>query len=144
VLAEIVIAAGVALQLPAGWHALRMPSTPPPVVDPVTRLVVSSAPTRWNNRPCQVAQFAPPRTAVTVVVLEWRRSYSATRWPRWSRQPVPLRLGAMECYSGWGGVVTFGDHGRHFGLYVMAGRGASPALVRRAQLVARSLKLLRR
>ena len=138
------MAAGLAVQLPAGWHALRMPPTPSPVVDPLTRVVVSSAPIRWNDRPCQVAQFAPRSAAVTVVVLEWRRRYPATRWPPRSREPVPLRLGELECYGGWGGGITFGDRGRHLGLYVMADRRARRTLVRRAQAVARSLRLLPR
>src|SRR5207247_7675610 len=115
-------------------HALRLPDMRP-VVDPIAPLVVSSAPIRRNGRPCQIGQFAPRPRAVTLVVVEWRRSYAGTSWGRrprrFDQRVMPLRLGSIECFAGWGGSVEFADHGHRLGLYLMAGREAPRRLVTR-------------
>jgi hypothetical protein len=147
VIAVVVAAAGIALDAPAGWHALKLPDMRP-VVDPTVPLVVSSDPIRRNGRPCEVGQFAPRRTGVTIVVVEWRGHYGSTRWPprprRFDQGALPLRLGSIECFAGRGGSVAFTQNGRRLGVYLLAGRHAAFPLVRRARAVIASLKLLRR
>jgi hypothetical protein len=147
VIAALIAAAGLSLQLPPAWDGVRLPGIAP-VTDPIIPFVVSSAPVRRNGRPCQIGQFGPSPSAVTIVIVEWRLRYAGTHWgprpERFSSNVLPLRVGAIECYGGRGGSVTFGQRGRHLGVYLMAGLRASDAKVDRARLLLRTLRVTRR
>jgi hypothetical protein len=147
VIAAFVAAAGLALDLPSGWHVVRLPDLRP-VVDPIVPFVVSSAPIRRNGRPCEVGQFAPARNAVTIMIVEWRRRYDGTRWPprphRFDATTLPLRLAQVECFAGWGGSVAFSQNGRRLGVYLLARRGASRAVIDRARSAIATLRVARR
>ena len=131
--------AGVTVSVPQGWSSI--PQLVPPkgmrVGDPVTRIVVASAPISFGKG-CNVATYAFPSTAVAVVVVEWTQLGRTARWaPRPSRftaTTLPVSAPpAIECFAGAGGSVQFADHGRHFGAYLLLGRRASPALADRAR-----------
>ncbi|MGZ4382400.1 MAG: hypothetical protein ACXVZ2_05865 [Gaiellaceae bacterium] len=131
--------AGVTVSLPQGWHsaALAVP-TGVHANDPVTRIVVASAPIRVGGSGCDIAAYAFASTAVAVVVVEWTRLSKSARWaPRPSRftaTTLPVQAPpAIECFAGAGGSVEFADHGRHFGAYLLLGTRASPALADRAR-----------
>jgi hypothetical protein len=147
VIAALIAAAGLSLQLPAGWHGLRLPGIAP-VTDPIIPFVISSAPIRRTGKPCQIGQFGPSRSAVTIVVVQWRLRYAGTRWgprpARFDSKVLPLRVGATECYGGRGGSVTFGQRGRQLGVYLMAGLRAPDAKVNRARFLLRTLRVTRR
>jgi hypothetical protein len=132
--------AGVAVSLPQGWSSI--PQMVPPkgmqVGDPVTRIVVASAPIGFSDKGCNVATYAFPSTAVALVVVEWVRLFKSTRWAprprRFTATTLPVQAPpAIECFAGAGGSVQFADHGRHFGAYLLLGRHASPALADRAR-----------
>jgi len=131
--------AGVTVSLPQGWSSI--PQMVPPhgmeTGDPVTRIVVASAPISFGKG-CNVATYAFASTAVALVVVEWTRLGRTARWaPRPSRftsATLPVRdPPAIECFGGAGGSVQFADHGRHFGAYLLLGRNASPRLADRAR-----------
>jgi hypothetical protein len=147
VIAALIAAAGLSLQLPAGWHGVRAPSFAP-ITDPIIPFVVSSAPILRARKSCRIGQFGPPPTAVTIVIVEWRRHYAGTRWglrpARFGSKVLSLRAGAIECYGGRGGTVSFGQRGRHLGVYLMAGLRAPDAKVNRARLLLRTLRVMRR
>lgn len=140
-------AAGVTLALPAGWHSW-VPSSAltPTITDPLTRVVAVSAPFTFAASGCQVAAYSFPSTAVAIVVLEW---VQLGRHAPWARRPtdftsktLPLQPPpAIECFNGAGGSVQFADHGRHFGVYVLAGRRASAAKIAGARAVLDSLRV---
>ena len=132
--------AGVTVSLPQGWSSI--PQMVPPkrtqVGDPVTRIVVASAPIGFDAKGCNVATYAFASTAVALVVVEWVRHYGSTRWAprprRFTAATLPVQAPpAIECFAGAGGSVQFADHGRHFGAYLLLGRHASPALADRAR-----------
>ena len=81
-------APGSTVALPQGWSSI--PQMVPPkdmqVGDPVTRIVVASAPISFGKG-CNVATYAFPSTAVALVVVEWVRLSKTARWPR---PPSPL------------------------------------------------------
>jgi hypothetical protein len=63
--------------LPRGWYA----GTPADgnVIDPLTRVVASSAPIRLSQVPCQIARYSPPAADVSLAVVEWEPSDYARR-----------------------------------------------------------------
>lgn len=139
--------AGVEVVLPQGWSSI--PQMVPPkdmqVGDPVTRIVVASAPISFG-RGCNVATYAFPSTAVALVVVEWVRLSKTARWParphRFTATTLPVQAPpAIECFAGAGGSVQFADHGRHFGAYLLLGRNASPTLADRARGVLDTLRV---
>jgi len=130
---------GVTVSLPQGWHSV--PLTAPADAhanDPVTRIVVASAPIRVGGHGCNVAVYAFPSTAVAVVVVEWTRLSKSVRFAprpaRFTATTLPVQAPpAIECFTGAGGSVEFTDHGRRFGAYLLLGTRASPALAGRAR-----------
>lgn len=140
---ERVGSAGVTVGLPAGW------STAPPqdgnVTDPVTRLVVSSAPLGIGTTPCQIGGYGMADDAVTLVVVEWAGDPGPRLPPRPARftsswlpvQPPP----ALECFDGPGGSVQFVQRGRSFGAYLLLGERAPPSLVDEARTVLDTLRV---
>ena len=140
---------GVSLTLPSGWHSW-LPSTAlrPSITDPLTRVVAVSAPFQFAATGCQVAAYAFPATAVAIVVLEWVRSVGP---PMPSFPPRPSRFDAkalalhpapaIECFDGPGGSTDFTDHGRSFGVYILAGQKATAATIARARAVLDTLRV---
>jgi hypothetical protein len=143
-------AAGVSITLPAGWYAWNPPTdVTPAVTDPRTRVVAVSAPFQFAAGGCQVAAYSFPEDAVAIVVLEWVRLGRHDRWSprprRFTARTLPLHPSpAIECFAGPGGSVQFADHGRHFGVYLLAGRRAPSARVDRARAVLDTLTVSRR
>jgi hypothetical protein len=140
--AERVGSAGVTVALPSGWHTSAWDDGN--VTDPLTRIVVASAPVSRAHTGCQVARYAFADDAVALVVVEWND-------PRVVRRPRPGRFTAetlavmpppaVECFDGSAGTSFFTDGGRAFGAYLLAGRDAPPALVDEARRVLDSLRV---
>jgi hypothetical protein len=139
--------AGVTVALPQGWSSI--PQMVPPkgmqVGDPVTRIVVASAPISFGKG-CNIATYTFPSTAVALVVVEWVQLSKTARWParprRFTGATLPVQAPpAIECFAGAGGSVQFADHGRHFGAYLLLGRNASPTLADRARGVLDTLRV---
>jgi hypothetical protein len=141
--------AGVTISLPKGWHSIRMPAKPPPgtpIVDPVTRIVAASGPFDLSKTGCLVATYRFPRTAVSVVVVEWVRRTPGTRFPprprRFTSTTLPVRRPpAIECFDGPGGSAEFTDRRRRFAAYVLLGRRAPPRLAVAARAVLDTLRV---
>jgi hypothetical protein len=135
--------ASVTVELPPGWHA----GTPADgnVLDPLTRVVASSAPVRLRTVPCQIARYAPPASDVTLVVVEWEQSADARPGERpssFTREALSLSPPpAIECFDGPGGSVQFVDHGRVFGAYLLIGKQAPDGLVEEALAVLNTLQV---
>ncbi len=132
--------AGVTVSLPQGWSSI--PQMVPPkgmqVGDPVTRIVVASAPIGFSAKGCNVATYAFASTAVALVVVEWVQLSKTAHWPprprRFTATTLPVQAPpAIECFAGAGGSAQFADHGRHFGAYLLLGKDASPTLADRAR-----------
>jgi hypothetical protein len=138
---------GVTVALPKGWHAVpQVWLGSAKYTDPVTRIVVASAPIRWKDTGCQVASYAFSKRAVAIVVVEWRRGVSGTPGParprRFSAANLPIQPPpALECFDGPGGSIQFDDHGRRFGAYVLLGRDAPTALAVKARTVLDTLRV---
>jgi hypothetical protein len=134
---------GVTVELPHGWHAGKPADGN--VIDPLTRVVASSAPVRLRQVPCQIARYAPSPTDVTLVVVEWKPSDEARPEPRpysFTRDTLPLHPPpAIECFDGPGGSVQFVDHGRVFGIYLLVGSQAADGLVEQALSVLNTLQV---
>jgi hypothetical protein len=129
---------GVTVAPPAGWHALRQPPRIGRIVDPVTRIVVSSGPIEIDGHGCQFGVHAFPRDAVEVVVVEWTSLYRTATWhrrpSRFIPRTLPLRPApAVECFDGPAAATEFVDHGRHLGMYVLLGADAPRRLAARAR-----------
>ena len=139
---ERVGTAGVTVALPSGWHTTTWDDGH--VVDPLTRVVVASAPISQRGTGCQVARYTFADDAVALVVVEWED-------PAVVRRPRPLRFTnatlparpppAVECFDGPAGTVQFHDGGRAFGAYLLVGREARPALVDEARGVLETLRV---
>jgi hypothetical protein len=140
--------AGVSVALPHGWHAFHpfRGVGPGRFVDPLTRLAVASGPIGLDLRSsCQVAGYAFPKTAVALVVVEWRHARGAIFPPRPRRfdaHALPIqRPPAIECFDGAGGSVQFADHGRTFGAYLLVGTRARATTVAAARRVLDTLRV---
>jgi hypothetical protein len=143
--------AGVSLEVPAGWHAVRQSSlAAAPYSDPLTRVVVGSSTIVWRATGCQIASYSFSPRAVAIVVVEWRRAYAgvhyAPRPRRFTAATLPVERGrpVFECFDGGGGSVQFADHGRHFMASLLVGRRAPDRLVVRARAVLNTLRVRRR
>jgi hypothetical protein len=114
------------------------------VGDPVTRVVAASARIEFGTG-CNNVDYTFPRTAVAVVVLEWRRPTAGHFPPRpvhFTAQTLALRPPpAIECFDGPGGGVEFADHGRRLAAYLLLGRHAAPSLAARARVVLNTLRV---
>jgi hypothetical protein len=137
--------AGVTVALPQGWHSITQVVLPH-VTDPVTRIVVASAPIGFADKGC--GTYAFPSTAVAIVVVEWvklgRTAHWAPRPRRFTATTLAVRPPpAIECFAGAGGSAQFADHGRHFGAYVLLGTHAPPGLAARARAVLDTLHVKR-
>jgi hypothetical protein len=142
---EHVGSAGVTVLLPSRWH-----TTVPDdgnVTDPVTRIVVASAPIRPEPRGCHVSDYDFPADAVALVVVEWLDPSVAGGTPpprpgRFTRAELPLHAApAIECFDGPGGSAQFVDRGRIFGAYVLLGPDAPDELADAARGVLDSLRV---
>jgi hypothetical protein len=140
--------AGVSVALPAHWHALPRPwLRAGPYSDPLTRVVVASAPIAWQATGCQIASYAFSERAVAIVVVEWRRRYPGVRYTprprRFTAGNLPVVRGrpVFECFDGGGGSIQFADHGRHFMASLLVGRGAPTRMVARARAVLNTLRV---
>jgi hypothetical protein len=136
--------AGVTLALPEGWQAL--PARDGNIVDPLTRVAITSGPLREPVPACetQVTRYAPQADGVSVVILEWKAPYDGTpprRPPSFDRDALPLRRGDAECFAGDGGIVQFIERGRVFGVYVLVGERAEPDLVADARGALETLRV---
>jgi len=133
--------AGVTVTLPPHWRAISV-GTPLPgahISDPVTRLVVASAPIRFG-RGCNELDYKFASSGVAIVVVEWTGRTPATKWQsrprRFTARTLPIaQPPALECWRGPGGGTQFADHGRRLAVFVLVGPGAATALVRRARAV---------
>ena len=136
--------AGVTVGLPPGWHSLT-PVRDAHVIDPLPRVVVSSAPIEEAGTGCQVADFAPRADAVSLIVLEWQRDDARPpprRPDRFTEQTLRLYPPpAIECFDGSGGTAFFEERGRHFGAYVLLGRDAPDTLAAQARAVLDTLRV---
>jgi hypothetical protein len=139
--------AGVTVALPRGWHAVAQAWLGDgAVTDPVTRVVVASAPIRWTDTGCQIASYSFSDSAVAIVIVEWRG-----RWPGTHYAPRPRRFTAtnlpvrraptFECFDGGGGSIQFADHERHFMASILLGREAPTGLAARARAVLNTLRV---
>jgi hypothetical protein len=134
--------AGVTVALPPGWH-----STAPDdgaIVEPVTRLVVASAPIRPTESKCQIPAYEFADDAVALVLVEWLNPMPTTVYPERPRHFTSRELSllpppAIECFAGSGGSVQFADRGRTFGAYVLAGPRATEEVVEEARQVLETL-----
>jgi hypothetical protein len=125
--------AGVTVALPRGWYA----GTPADgnVIDPLTRVVASSAPIRLSQVPCQIARYSPPAADVSLAVVEWEPSDYARPRPRpgrFTEEAFQPRPAGIECFDGPGGTVQFAEHGRVFGAYLFVGARAPQRLIEQA------------
>ena len=87
------------------------------------------------------------RTIVEVVVLEWLpplRGPEPPRPQRFTAAPMPLTPHRIECFAGRAGSVVFSMRGREFGVYLLAGRSATPSSVGQARRVLDTLRVERR
>jgi hypothetical protein len=137
-------AVGVTVELPSGWHALA--PNDGNIIDPLTRVAVSSAPGPEHTRPChtQVANYAPRPDAVTLVILEWKPASDVRHPPRpihFNGTTMPLEGRSIECFDGDGASAFFQDRGRFFGAYLLLGRRASPRLAAQARGVLETLRV---
>ncbi len=136
---------GVTVEVPPGWHsAATADLAPGQIIDPLARVVVSSAPVVRRGSACLIADYAPPADGVSLVVVEWQKPEGD--WParptRFIRSALHISPPpAIECFDGSGGSVEFADHGRTFGAYFLLGRAAADALVDRAIAVLNTLRV---
>lgn len=134
--------AGATVEVPAGWHTTTWSDGR--VIDPLTRIVVASAPIRPKDTACQVAQYDFAADAVALVVLEWQE-------PLWTLPERPTRFTgrelpvqpppAIECFDGSGGSAQFIDQGRAFGAYLLVGPRAPATLIDEARSVLDTLQV---
>jgi hypothetical protein len=140
-------AAGVTVALPSGWHATQ--PIQGAVTNPLTRIVVASAPVRPNPKSsCQFAAYAFPQTAVAIVVVEWTRQIDGVkigigpgRPRRFTAANLPLRPANIECFPGRGGSIEFPARHHTFAAYVMLGTKASARLADHARGVLDTLRI---
>jgi hypothetical protein len=143
-------AAGVTVALPPGWHATRPDQGQ--ITNPLTRIVVSSGPIRWDlvsRCQGQPASYVFPKTAVAIVVVEWTRELGGMKIGTGPRRPahftasnLPLhRPPAIECFDGPGGSIEFAARGHSFAAYVLLGRKAPARLADRARSVLDTLQI---
>jgi hypothetical protein len=140
---------GVAITVPAKWHALRIaPALPHTgLVDPKTRIVAASSAIGFG-RGCNDIDYRFAKNAVAIVVLEWVGNTPGTTWAkrprRFTRHALPVRVGGVECFEGAGGSAQFVDHGRRFAAFLLAGSHARAATVTEARVALDSLQVTRR
>ena len=140
---------GVTVALPPGWH-----STVPDqgnITQPLTRIVVSSGPihTRLTGR-ChtQIADYAFPKTAVAIVVVEWTKPIGGMRIGTGPARPrhftaanLPVSQPTIECFSGPGGSAQWAERHHTFMASVLLGRRAPASLAARARAVLDTLRI---
>ena len=136
--------AGATVELIEGWHTTTWSDGN--VIDPLTRVVVGSAPIRTKDTACQVAQYDFAADGVALVVLEWREFMSTLpeRPSHFTSRELPVQPPpAIECFDGSGGSAQFIDHGRTFGAYLLVGPQAPARLVDEARSVLDTLAVER-
>jgi len=132
--------AGATVELLDGWYSATWDDGN--VVDPLTRIVVASAPVQPRETACQVTQYDFAADAVALVVLEWREPLRALpeRPASFTSRELPVQPPpAIECFEGSGGSIQFIDQGRAFGAYLLVGPQAPPGLVDEARSVLQTL-----
>lgn len=141
---------GVTVALPPGWHSTRPDQGR--VVQPLTRLVVSSgpiAPRLTGICHTQVADYTFPATAVAVVVVEWTKPIGGmkigigpSRPRRFTAANLPIhRPPIVECFAGPGGSTQWTERGHSFMATILLGRKAPPSLAARARAVLDTLRV---
>jgi hypothetical protein len=134
--------AGVTVELPSGWYTTTWSDGS--IVDPLTRVVVASAPIRPKETACQVAQYDFAADAVALVVLEWQEPLRTLpeRPGRFTNRELPVQPPpAIECFDGSGGSAQFIDQGRAFGAYLLVGPQAPDQLIDDARSVLDTLQV---
>ncbi len=99
--------AGTSVKLLDGWHTTTWDDGY--VVDPLTRIVVASAPIARKQTACQVARYEFAADAVALVVLEWREPLTTLpdRPDRFTSRELPVHPPpVIECFDGSGGSAT--------------------------------------
>ena len=140
--------AGVYVALPRGWHAIPLALPPAGASsDPVTRIVVASAPIQFGKG-CNDVDYSFASTAVALVVLEWLRP-TPGRFPprprRFTSSKLPVRPPpSVECFVGPGGSIAFAENGRRFDVFLLLGHRAPPRLADVARRVLDTLEIGRR
>ena len=141
--------AGVYLSVPSRWQSIPQRPAPPGtgVTDPVTRVVTASGRITFG-RGCNQLDWIFAPTTVALVLLEWVGPTPGARWQprpaRFTGRNLPVRQGLLECFAGRGGGVQFGERGRRFAAYVLAGRRASGASIDRARTILDTLRVAKR
>jgi len=134
--------AGTTVELLDGWHTTTWSDGN--VIDPVTRIVVASAPVRPKETACQVARYDFAADAVALVVLEWREPLRTLpeRPARFTSRELPVQPPpAIECFDGSGGSAQFTAHGRTFGAYLLVGPRAPDQMIDDARNVLDTLQV---
>ncbi len=124
----------VSVALPAGWYSADPDDGA--VVDPVTRLVVSSAAIRPEASDCQIDGYHAADDAVVLIVVEWEEDNLALpkRPARFTSSELPVRPPpAIECFEGPGGSAQFTEAGRTLAAYLLVGEQASAELIDQAR-----------
>lgn len=137
--------AGVTVELVDGWHTTTWDDGA--ISDPQTRIVVASGPIARKETACQVAQYEFAADAVALVVLEWREPLRTLheRPIRFTSSELPVQPSpAVECFDGSGGALSFIDHGRAFGVYLLVGSRAGDQTIEQARRVLDTLQVERR
>jgi len=134
--------AGTTVELLDGWHTTTWSDGN--VIDPVTRIVVASAPVWPKETACQVARYDFAADAVALVVLEWREPLRTLpeRPARFTSRELPVQPPpAIECFDGSGGSAQFTAHGRTFGAYLLVGPRAPDQMIDDARNVLDTLQV---
>jgi hypothetical protein len=142
--------AGVTVALPPGWHSTK--PVQGAVTNPLTRLAVASGPIRprlTGGCDAQVADYAIPRTAVAIVLVEWTKPIGGMkigvgqpRPRRFTTANLPIhRAPIIECWPGGGGSVEWAERGHTFAAYVLLGTRAPAHLADAARAVLDTLRI---
>ena len=142
--------AGVSVALPRGWRFFAAGVFPrsTPYGDPRIRIVAASGPVVAFPRGCKAETFRFKRHAVGVMIVEWVHLSPGSHLPpkpkRFTAKNLPIRIHAVECWPGAGGVIQFMSKGRNFAAYLLLGPGAPAALASRGRVVLDSFLAARR
>ena len=144
---------GATVALPSGWHSTKPDQGR--IVQPITRIVVSSGPISprlTGTCHTQVADYAFPATAVAVVVVEWTKpigemkiGVGPSRPRRFTAANLPIhRPPIVECFAGPGGSIQWAERGHSFTATILLGRRAPASLAARARAVLDTLRVVPR
>jgi hypothetical protein len=141
--------AGVSLAVPAKWKTIpaSKASKWSGVVEPKTRLVVSTGPIGFGKGCNDIDYDIGPRSAA-IVVVEWigatPGAHFTPRPKRFSTRTLPVRPNGVECFSGLGGALQFEHKGRRFAAYLLIGTHARYGVITRARHALSTLRVAKR